>query len=143
MNTELMLSFLAVVSQEITGVELSHVLTPRFSRTQYETACGSTSIKVTFENDLDRNRKAKVVSVSIDGKEVPGAARRLTDVAVDRIIERIGIMNCGYDKRSPVITGSMSAYGRPRLAPTLFFTIKRQGDAWVFGDNGVRTLKSP
>jgi hypothetical protein len=120
-----------------------HALDTVYNRSTYEAACGDTPIVIRFGNDKRRNRKGLVESVQVEGAEVAGAATRLTDLAVNRFIDRIGVMNCGYRQQRPVIRGVMEAAGSPRLSPNVFFTIRKESGAWVFSDEGVRVVASP
>jgi hypothetical protein len=86
-------------------VVLKHDLSPRYTRIDYETACGSTVFRVRFGSGPVL--RGQVNHVMIEGKDVPGAAAMLQLRAARRFIDRIGIMNCGMDERRPVFRGVM------------------------------------
>jgi len=94
------------------GIVAQHTLDTVYNRSTFEAACGETPIVIRFGNDKRRNRKGLVETVQVDGTEVAGAAKRLTDLAVNRFIDRIGVMNCGYRQQRPVIRGVMESRGK-------------------------------
>jgi hypothetical protein len=84
---------------------LSHDLSPKYNRMDFEAACGSTVFQVRFRNGPDE--RGRVEHLLIDGRRVPDAAETLDLRAARRTIDRIGIMNCGMDARRPVFRGVM------------------------------------
>lgn len=108
-------------------------IAPRYGRTDFESACGSTVFRVRFRNGTDA--WGLVEHVLINGRPVVGAAETLTVRAARRWIERIGIMNCGMDPARPVFRGYLELSKAESLVasmrPTLFFRITRQGrEGW-------------
>ena len=101
----------------------------RYNRTEYEAACRSTVFKVRFRNGPEE--RGRVDHVLIDGRPVTGAAEMLDLRAARRIIDRIGIMNCGMDPHRPVFRGVMVlSEEESRLAGMrhmLFFRLTRDG----------------
>ena len=110
---------------------LRHDVDARYNRTEYEAACRSTVFQVHFRNGPEE--RGRVDHVLIDGRPVTGAAETLDLRAARRIIDRIGIMNCGMDPHRPVFRGVMVlSQEESRLAGMrhmLFFRLTRDGRA--------------
>lgn len=114
-------------------IELRHDLSPKYSRSDYESACGSNIFRVRFRNGPDE--RGRVDHMTIDGRSVIGAAELLQIRAARRGIDKIEIMNCGMDERRPVFRGVMAfseiesrSLGMRWL---LFFRLSREGrGAW-------------
>ena len=96
---------LTAAAQREGVVVLDHDRSTRYTRIDYETACGSTVFRVRFGSGPVL--RGQVNHVVVEGKEVPGAAEMLELRAARRFIDRIGIMNCGMDERRPVFRGVM------------------------------------
>lgn len=96
---------MVMVGQGEGVIVLDHDRGTRYTRIDYETACGSTVFRVRFGSGPVL--RGQVNHVMIEGKEVPGAAEMLQLRAARRFIDRIGIMNCGMDERRPVFRGVM------------------------------------
>jgi hypothetical protein len=114
-------------------VVLTEDISPRYNRTDYESACGSAVFRVRFRNGPDGH--GRVDRVSIDGRPIAAAVEQMADRAARRVLTRIGIMNCGSDPKQPVFRGVMefSAIESRRLGmrPSLFFRVSRQGhEGW-------------
>jgi hypothetical protein len=84
-------------------IVLLHDIGPKYNRTEYESACGSAAFRVRFRNGPDQ--RGRVEQVTINGREVAGAAGLLDLRAARRGIDSIGIMNCGMDPQRPVFQG--------------------------------------
>ena len=111
-------------------IVLQHDLDTRYTRIEYETACGSNVFRVRFGNGPVL--RGQVNHVMVNGLPVPGAADALMVRAARRFIDRIGIMNCGMDPRRPVFRGVMElskeesrSWGR---SPSVYFRVSRNGD---------------
>lgn len=106
---------------------------PRYGRTDYESACGSTVFRVRFRNGPEEI--GRVDHVLIDGRPVPGAAETLQIRAARRGLESIEIMHCGMHPGQPEFRGIMKLSKADSQAAsmrwTLFFRIIRQGrEGW-------------
>lgn len=114
------------------GLVLHHDIGPRYNRTDYESACGSTVFRVRFRNGPEEH--GRVDHLLIDGRPVRNAAETLQVRAARRVIVRIGIMNCGVDPQRPLFQGAMvlSEMESRRLGmrDTLFFRLTRDGRDW-------------
>ena len=110
-------------------IVLVHDISTKYSRMDYESACGSTVFRVRFRNGPDEN--GRIDHITINGREVAGAAELLKIRAARRAIDRIGIMNCGLDAQRPVFRGVMMlSEGESRslgMRWMLFFRLARQG----------------
>lgn len=114
-------------------IVLRHDISPKYNLVDYESACGSTVFRVRFRNGPDHH--GQVDRVTVDGREVPGAAELLRVRAARRVIGDIGIMNCGMDEHNPVFRGILRlSEGESRslgMRPMLFFRITREGrEGW-------------
>jgi hypothetical protein len=110
-----------------------HDISPKYNRTDYESACGSAVFRVRFRNGPDDH--GRVDQVWIDGRPVVGAAEQLQIRAARRPIDSIELMNCGLDSERPAFRGVMNLSKASsqvaRLRPMLFFRITRQGrEGW-------------
>jgi hypothetical protein len=108
-------------------------ISPRYERSDYESACGTTVLQVRFRNGPEQS--GLVEHVLINGRPVTGAAEILAVRAARRGVVRIEIIHCGTDSDRPQFRGLMElseAESRlARLLPTLFFRITRQGrEGW-------------
>ena len=92
--------------QDSSDLILRHDISPRYNRTEHESACGSTVFRVRFRNGPEEH--GRVDHVLIDGRSVPDAAEMLDLRAARRVISSIGIMNCGMDPQRPVFLGVMN-----------------------------------
>lgn len=106
-----------------------HDVSPKYNRTDYESACGPAIFRVRFRNGPGAH--GQVDWVSIDGRPVAGAARQLQVRAARRVISRIEIMNCGPDPRNTVFRGMLDlspieSHGLG-MRPSLYFRLSRQG----------------
>lgn len=115
---------------ERSGVLVSlHDISPKYNRIDYESACGSTVFRVRYRNGPEEN--GRVDHVTIDGREVAGAAELLKLRAARRLIDRIGIMNCGLDPQLPVFRGILRLSEEESrslgMRWMLFFRLTRQG----------------
>jgi hypothetical protein len=123
--------FLMAAAQDGNDVLLRHDISPKYNKIDYEAACGSTVFRVRFRNGPDE--RGRIDHLLIDGQRVPGAAETLDLRAARRIIDRIGIMNCGMDPHRPVFRGVMVlSQEESRLAGMrhmLFFRLTRDGRA--------------
>ena len=110
------------------NVVLRHDISPKYNRTDYDSACGSTVFGVRFRNGPGDH--GRVDQVSIDGRPVVGAAEQLQIRAARRVISRIGIMNCGPDPGRPVFRAVMELSPIESrslgMSPSLYFRLSRQ-----------------
>jgi hypothetical protein len=108
-------------------------ISPRYSRTDYESACGSTVFRIRFRNGP--NERGLVEHVLINGRPVLGAAEMLDVRAARRGLESIEIMHCGMHPERPEFRGIMKlSKAESQLASMralLLFRITRQGrEGW-------------
>ncbi len=120
-------------TQQGDSIALMHDISPEYNRIDYESACGSAVFRVRFRNGPDE--QGQVDQVTIDGQEVPGAAGLLKLRSARRVIDKIGIMNCGMDPQHPVFRGILRlSEGESRslgMRSMLFFRLTRQGhEGW-------------
>jgi len=115
-------------------VVLRHSLGPNYTNVEVESACGSHIVRFHFRNESVREPRGRIASVRIDNEEVPGAVAQLQARVAGRFIDRVGIMNCGFDERNPVVMGAMEFSAlesqRERLPSRVFFRLRRDGGAW-------------
>jgi hypothetical protein len=114
-------------------IVMLHDISPKYNLVDYESACGSTVFRVRFRNGPDQH--GQVDRVTVDGREVAGAAELLKLRAARRVIDRVGIMNCGMDPHVPVFRGilrlSESESRSLGMRWMLFFRLAREGrDGW-------------
>lgn len=103
-------SFLAVVALQSTAGE--HPIYPSSDRVDYESKCGSHLVSFSFHN-FSRGRSA-VNSVKLDGLEVTGAAKALTDAALNRKITGVVVRTCGFgSKPSRAVLGTIQFLPEP------------------------------
>lgn len=111
---------------------LRHDFGTRYTRTDYETACGTTVFQVRFRNGPEE--RGRVDRLLIDGRPVRDAAETLQIRAARRGIDSIGIMNCGMDPHRPIFRGVMNLSEMESraesLRPSLYFRIIRRGGDW-------------
>lgn len=128
MNIELgaaLAGLLVATGQSGGDLILRHDIGTRYSRTDHESACGSTAFRVVFRNGPDEH--GRVDHLLIDGRPVPGAAELLDLRAARRVIDRIGIMNCGIDPQRPIFSGVMNLSEMESrslgMRPSIYFRI--------------------
>lgn len=114
-------------------VVLDHDRGTRYTRIDYEAACGSAVFRVRFGNGPVL--RGQVNHVRVDRQEVPGAAAMLELRAARRMIDRIGIMNCGMDERRPVFRGVMElskaqSQAAGMRASHYFRLVREEGKGW-------------
>lgn len=129
------LAGLLVAGEQGGDLVLRHDIGTRYTRTDYETACGSTVFRVRFRNGPEE--RGRVDHLLIDGRPVRDAAETLQIRAARRGIDSFEIMNCGMDPRRPVLRGVMNLSTMESRAagmrPSLYFRITRQGrKGWQF-----------
>ena len=124
-----LIGLMASAAQGGDEIVLRHDVGTRYSRIEYEAACGSTVLRIQFRNS--RDDRGRIEHVLINGRPVPGAAGHLQIRVARRMIDRIGIMNCGMDERRPVFRGvmAMSEMESRRLGmrPSVYFRVSRKG----------------
>lgn len=111
---------------------LRHDIGTRYTRTDYETACGSTVLQVRFRNGPEE--RGRVDHLLINGQPVRDAAETLQIRAARRGIDSVEIMNCGMDPRRPVLRGVMNLSEMESRAAgmrsSLYFRLTRHGRDW-------------
>lgn len=121
---------LIAVAQDNGVIVLSHDLGTKYNRTDYQAACGTAVFSVRFRNGPDGH--GHVDHLRVNGRPVPGAADALEVRAARRVIDRVGIMNCGMDERRPVFRGVMglSKFESQSLGmrASHYFRLIREGD---------------
>ncbi len=121
-----------LLSAQSSGIVTAHSRSPDYAQTDIATACGDYVVRIQFRNT--NGQRGEVTFVSINDRNVSGAASGLRGRAANRYIERIGIMNCGFDPEDPVIMGVMelSAHASRRLGlqPSVYFRLRREGGSW-------------
>ena len=96
--------------------------------------CLPHTFEFALRNSYGIGRKPEVLNVSVDGRDIPGAAAALQVRAADRSIERIGLLNCGEGSNPSALRGYMelspfeSTY--LRMEPLVGFWIKRMNGEW-------------
>ena len=105
---------------------------PKYHRTEYESACGTTVFRVRFRNGV---RESGLIDyLLIDERPVRHIAATLDIRAARRSIVRIEIMDCGMEPDRPVFRGVMVlSEGESRAAgmrDKLFFRLTRHGKDW-------------
>lgn len=130
---------LSLVGQE--SMTRLHDLSPDYSRTQYEAACGGHVFRITFYNgsgrhtpEYPRGERGRVLEVTIDGAPLGGAVSTFQSWLAGRFVYRLGIMTCGLDANNPIFQGALrtteiesNLYG---LKPNLYFRIRRENGEW-------------
>lgn len=106
---------------------------PKYHQTDYESACGSTVIRVRFRQGPEES--GRVDHLLINGRLVRGAAETLQMRAASRLITGIEIFDCGKDPMRPVIRGMMSLEPmesrRLGMRWSLAFRLTREGrEGW-------------
>ena len=88
-------------------------------------------VKFEYASGWSRGERGRVVSVSLNGNEVPGAAEYLAKQAADRKIMHMVVTNCGMDNEKPVISAVMGTHLQlSKLAnadPQVFFSFDKNG----------------
>lgn len=112
---------------------LRHDISPRYNRTEHESACGSTIFRVRFRNGPEEH--GRVDHVLIDGRPVTGAAEMLDIRAARRLITSIEILNCGTEPGRPVFQGMinfepMESRGLGMRWSLAFRLIRESRDSW-------------
>ena len=125
---------LLVAQVDSGGLVTRHVNGVAYTRTDVESACGAHVIQIRYRNDWPRGIRGQVNFVRVDNADVAGAAAGLQSRAANRTVERIGVMNCGFDERNPVIMGVMvlsrAASQRENLPSSIYFYLRREGSSW-------------
>lgn len=102
----------------------SHPATASEDSTTYRAVCDRRSIAVRYGNS--ETRRGAVVSLQVDGREVPDAVRVLNQVVGDRDIEQIAFMSCSGSgdafKVKAVIRSGKSASVRSGSTESTFFS---------------------
>lgn len=105
---------------------------PKYHLYDFESVCGSFVFRVRFRNGPAE--RSRVDLVLIDGRPVPGAAKKLDRFAARGAIDRIGIMHCGEDPRRVFFRGVMELSkldSKPTDGHnTFFFRIVRRSKGW-------------
>ena len=125
---------LMLAEQGGSSISSAKSVRPEYHRYEFESACGAFVFRVRFRNEP--TGRSRVDHVLIDGRPVPGAAKKLDQFAARRSIDRIEIMNCGLNPQRPVFRGVM-ALSKPESQPAnrknmLFFRLVRRGNSWQF-----------
>lgn len=122
-----------MAGQDKNVIVLDHDRSTRYTRIDYETACGSTVFRVRFGSGPVL--RGQVNHVMVDGRPVPGAAEMLEVRAARRMIDRFEIMNCGRDERRPVFRGvmklsEMESQSLGMRASHYFRLVREDGKGW-------------
>lgn len=115
-------------------IVLEHSRYTDFIRVTYETACRGSRIEIVYRTNPRGDAISRIAKFTVDGRKVLGAADTLRIRAAGRSIDKMEIMNCGFDGPQPVITGSMtlaSGWGPTAQFPrTTFFSLTPNGKRW-------------
>jgi hypothetical protein len=105
---------------------------PKYHQTEYESACGSTVLRIRFRNSM--RERGRIEHLLIDGRPAQNVAATLDVRAARRSIVSFEIMDCGLDRHRPVFHGAMvlsEAESRAAgMRHMLFFRLTRQGKDW-------------
>lgn len=130
----LVLAILFIAAEQDTIVVTTgpHHVNPKYHQTDYETACGSTVVRVRYRQGPEES--GRVDHVLIDGRRVRDAAETLQILAARRSITGMEIFDCGTDRRRPVFRGAMTLSEAEsqaaRMVNRLFFRLSRVGNDW-------------
>jgi hypothetical protein len=102
-----------------------------YVRTQIEGGCGRHVLRISYAYNGIRQPRSTIQSISVDGREISGAARVLQSWVTGRVVEDVEMMRCGWKPASPVFSVAIQispyAAGGTRA---IFLWVMQESGAW-------------
>jgi hypothetical protein len=102
-----------------------------YRRTQIEGGCGRHVLRISYTYNGIRHPRSTIQSISVDGREIRGAASALQSSVTGRVVENVELMRCGWDPKAPVFSVAVGispyAAGGTR---TIFLWVAQEKGMW-------------
>lgn len=125
----LMLALLAQPDPDVIRMESPAGMS--YVRTQIEGGCGRDVLRISHRYNGIRQPRSTIQSISVNGREIEGAARAVQSWVTAKLVERVELGPCGWDPAAPVFTvGVRISPNAPGGTRVIFFYVMREKGVW-------------